>query len=66
VPVSKQLCVKPVAPQLWRVEDVADHWDKLELRSWITEGGKRVPLPAGRGGGDARALSICSTTTIQK
>src|SRR5260221_1716219 len=42
VPVSKQLCLKPVAPQLWRVEDVADHWDKLELRSWITEGGKRV------------------------
>jgi hypothetical protein len=48
VPVSKQLCVKPVAPQLWRFEDVADHWDQLELKSWITEGGKRVLYQQGK------------------
>lgn len=48
VPVSKQLCVKPVAPQLWRFEDVADHWDQLTLRSWITEGGKRVLYQEGK------------------
>ena len=48
VPVSKQLCVKPIAPQLWRFEDVADHWDQLELKSWITEGGKRVLYQEGK------------------
>ena len=41
VPVSKQLCLKPLAPQLWRFEDVAAHWDKLELRAFIVEGGVR-------------------------
>lgn len=35
VAVSKQLCDKPLAPELWRYEDVAGHWDDLILRSWI-------------------------------
>lgn len=38
VAVSKQLCDKPVARELWRYEDVAPHWDELELRSWIGDG----------------------------
>jgi hypothetical protein len=42
IPVSKQLCDKPLAPQLWRFEDVAAHWDRLELRAWITEDGRRT------------------------
>jgi len=42
IPVSKQLCDKPVAPSLWPFESVADHWDTLILRSWIHENGKRV------------------------
>lgn len=42
IPVSKQLCDKPVAPSLWPYESVADHWDRLILRSWILEDGKRV------------------------
>lgn len=36
VPHSKQLCAKPVAPELWRFEDVEPHWDELVLRSWIS------------------------------
>ncbi|MBR0664572.1 DUF2848 domain-containing protein [Roseomonas hellenica] len=47
IPVSKQLCPKPVAPTLWRFEDVADHWDRLELHAWVDEDGKRVPYQAG-------------------
>lgn len=38
VAVSKQVCPKPVAPVLWRFDDVAGHWDQLELRSWVQEG----------------------------
>ena len=41
VPVSKQLCHKPLAPQLWRFDDVAPHWDRLELRAFMTENGAR-------------------------
>lgn len=42
VAVSKQMCEKPVASTFWPYEDVAGHWDRLELRSWIVEGGSEV------------------------
>jgi len=38
VTVSKQMCAKPIAAELWRYEDVADHWDQLILRSSIRTG----------------------------
>lgn len=41
VTVSKQLCEKPMAPELWDFDEVAGHWDRLELRSWIRENGER-------------------------
>jgi hypothetical protein len=37
VAVSKQLCDKPVAPELWPYEQVAEHWDRLVVRSWIED-----------------------------
>ncbi len=42
VTVSKQMCCKPVAPSVWPVGDVADHWDRLILRSHIVENGQRI------------------------
>jgi hypothetical protein len=42
VPVSKQLCHKPFAPQLWRFDDVVPHWDRLELSAHIVENGART------------------------
>jgi len=42
VTLSKQMCDKPMAPILWEYDSVKDHWDKLVLRSWIAEKGKRV------------------------
>ena len=41
VTTSKQICDKPIAPELWPFDDVRDHWDLLILRSWIEEGGER-------------------------
>jgi hypothetical protein len=41
VTTSKQICDKPIAPELWPFDDVRDHWDSLILRSWIEEGGER-------------------------
>src|SRR5258708_26757227 len=45
VTVSKQMCDKPIAPLFWAFEDVADHWDKLILRSFITTDGNRQLYP---------------------
>jgi hypothetical protein len=42
VTVSKQMCDKVMAPVLWEIEDVADHWDRLILRSHAWIGGTRV------------------------
>ncbi|MBT5646847.1 MAG: DUF2848 domain-containing protein [Rhodospirillaceae bacterium] len=41
VPVSKQMCVKPVSSNVWRYDDVADHFDDLLLRAWATENGEK-------------------------
>ncbi|MGE5159053.1 MAG: DUF2848 domain-containing protein [Gemmatimonas sp.] len=41
VTVSKQMCDKPIAPVLWELEDVAGHWDRLILRSYACDAGKR-------------------------
>lgn len=41
VTLSKQLCAKPVGDKLWRYDEVRPHWDKLKLRSYVPDGGKR-------------------------
>jgi hypothetical protein len=42
VTVSKQMCDKPVGTTLWPFDEVAPHWDRLVLRSHVTERGKAV------------------------
>ncbi|MCP3471177.1 DUF2848 domain-containing protein [Bradyrhizobium sp. CCGUVB1N3] len=42
VTVSKQMCDKVVAPVLWELEDVINHWDKMVLRSYAWINGERV------------------------
>jgi hypothetical protein len=42
VALSKQLCSKVLARQLWRFDEVAPHWDRLILRAWATIDGERV------------------------
>jgi hypothetical protein len=37
VSVSKQMCDKPIAAEFWAYDDVAPHWDRLVLRSHISE-----------------------------
>ena len=48
VTLSKQMCAKPVGPQLWRYDEVKPHWDKLRLRSFVSgEGAARRPYQEG-------------------
>jgi hypothetical protein len=42
VTVSKQMCDKVVAPVLWELEDVIDHWDQMILRAHAWIDGARV------------------------
>jgi len=42
VTVSKQMCDKPIASELWELEDVIDHWDRLILRSHAVINGAKV------------------------
>lgn len=42
VTVSKQLCDKPIARELWSYDDVAPHWDRLVLRAHVVENARRV------------------------
>jgi hypothetical protein len=42
VTVSKQMCDKPIAPELWSFDDVAPHWDRLVLRAYVVENGRRM------------------------
>jgi hypothetical protein len=42
VTVSKQMCDKPMASELWELEDVIGHWDRLILRSFAWINGERV------------------------
>jgi hypothetical protein len=49
VALSKQLCGKPIAGTLWRLEEIAPHWDRLVLRSRIGASGtlyQEAPLAA--------------------
>ena len=38
---SKTLCSKVLSRQVWRHQDVRDHWDAIEIRAWVTSGGQR-------------------------
>ncbi|WP_367352101.1 DUF2848 domain-containing protein [Achromobacter animicus] len=42
VAMSKQVCVKPVGAEAWRLADVAGHWDELIIRAYIVENGEKV------------------------
>jgi Protein of unknown function (DUF2848) len=41
ITVSKQLCAKPIGPELWHFDAVAEDWDKLIIRSFAWKAGKR-------------------------
>ncbi|MFG1205024.1 DUF2848 domain-containing protein [Xanthobacter aminoxidans] len=42
ITVSKQMCDKPVAADLWALDEVLPHWDSLLIRSYAVIDGARV------------------------
>ena len=47
IALSKQLCAKPVGRDAWLLDDVAGHWDQLQLRAYATIDGRRVTYQEG-------------------
>jgi len=41
VSLSKQMCAKPVSRRVWAFKEVAPHWEKLTLRSFVRINGER-------------------------
>ena len=50
VALSKQICAKPCARELWPFEDLAGRLDTLELRSWIADASTFERDPDGEDG----------------
>jgi hypothetical protein len=47
IALSKQLCAKQLGRDLWALDEVADHWDQLKLRSFATIDGQRLAYQDG-------------------
>lgn len=41
VPICKQAYPNFIAPVVWRVNDIIEHWDQIQLKAWMTVDGKR-------------------------
>lgn len=39
---SKQVCPSVLSKNLWNYEEIKDHWDSIQIRSWAVEGGERT------------------------
>jgi hypothetical protein len=42
IALSKQLCGKVIGNELWRFDEIAEHWDAIVIRAFATIGGKRT------------------------
>jgi hypothetical protein len=48
ITLAKQLCFKPISPEVWRYNDVAPHWDELILRSYTVSDQGRTLYQEGK------------------
>lgn len=47
VPKAKQVCPKPIGHDIWKYDDLKDHWDSIKLNSYQTVDGKEIPYQQG-------------------
>jgi hypothetical protein len=47
IAMVKQLCAKPIASEMWRLDELEEHWDRLLLRSLIDVEGVGTIYQAG-------------------
>jgi len=39
---SKQVCPTVISGTLWPYDEIKDHWDRIEIRSWVEISGKKT------------------------
>jgi len=37
---SKEVCAKPISTEIWPLASVLEHWDAIEMRSWVSKDGE--------------------------
>lgn len=45
---SKQVCAKPISSNVWKLSEIEEHWDEIELRSWFIQDGKETLYQTGK------------------
>lgn len=45
---SKQVCAKPISRELWALDEIADHWDQIEMKSWVVVDGEEQLYQSGK------------------
>lgn len=45
---SKQVCAKPVTEDVWKLSEIEDHWDEIELKSWFIQNGEETLYQTGK------------------
>lgn len=45
---AKQVCAKPLARELWPLDEVIKSWDEIELKSWVTVNGEKQLYQSGK------------------
>ncbi len=45
---SKQVCLKPISQELWPLSEIENHWDEIELKSWVTHDNEKVLYQSGK------------------
>ena len=48
IPVSKQVCPKPVCAEVWSYAEVKERWDHFILRSWVGASGREQLYQQGK------------------
>ncbi len=43
----KQMCARVLGPRVWRYEDLADHWDELEMTASMIVQNREIPFQKG-------------------
>lgn len=41
IPKAKQVYPNTISRELWKLDEVIDHWDDIVIRSWVTAEGKK-------------------------
>src|SRR5690606_18133666 len=45
---SKQVCAKPISSEVWELSSIENHWDDIEIKSWMVVDGEEHLYQSGK------------------